>query len=187
MPPQDRKRRFELLALPHLDAAFNLARWLAGNPADAEDVVQEAYLRAYRYFDAYQGGNFRVWLLTIVRNSFFTWARENRSSRLVFQPGAPSGDTAEADVTAWGVPPRDPEALLFDRIDSQTLSCLMQRLPAEYREVLLLREVEDLAYKDIAAVIGTPVGTVMSRLARARLALRKLWFDAEATGAGHAV
>jgi len=187
LPQQDRKRRFELLALPHLDAAFNLARWLAGNAADAEDVVQEAYLRAFRYFDAYQGGDFRVWLLTIVRNCFFTWARENRSNRLVFQPDAPIGDTVETETTAWGAPPRDPEALLLERIDSQTLSRLIQRLPPEYREVLLLREVEDLAYKEIATVIGAPIGTVMSRLARARLALRKLWFEAEPTEAGRAV
>jgi RNA polymerase sigma-70 factor, ECF subfamily len=187
LPQQDRKRRFELLALPHLDAAFNLARWLAGNAADAEDVVQEAYLRAFRYFDAYQGGDFRVWLLTIVRNCFFTWVRENRSNRLVFQPDAPLGDTVETETTAWGAAPRDPEALLLERLDSQTLSRLIQRLPAEYREVLLLREVEDLAYKDIAVVIGAPIGTVMSRLARARLALRKLWFDAEPTEAGRAV
>ena len=187
MVQQDRKRRFELLALPHLDAAFNLARWLAGNPADAEDVVQEAYLRAFRYFDAWQGGNFRVWLLTIVRNSFFTWAKENRSPRLEFHADAPAGDTPEAETTAWGSPPRDPEALLMERIDSQTLSRLMQRLPAEYREVLLLREVEDLAYKDIATVSGVPIGTVMSRLARARSALRKLWFGEVAAEAGDAV
>ena len=187
LPQQDRKRRFELLALPHLDAAFNLARWLAGNAADAEDVVQEAYLRAFRYFDAYQGGDFRVWLLTIVRNCFFTWARENRSNRLVFQPDVPLGDTAETETTAWGAPPRDPESLLLERLDSQALSRLVQRLPAEYREVLLLREVEDLAYKDIAAVIGAPIGTVMSRLSRARLALRKLWFDAEPAETGRAV
>ena len=187
MVQQDRKRRFELFALPHLDAAFNLARWLAGNTADAEDVVQEAYLRAFRYFDAYQGGNFRVWLLTIVRNSFFTWAKENRSSRLVFQAETPAGEGPDSDTTAWGTPPRDPEALLMERIDSQTLSRLMERLPAEYREVLLLREVEDLAYKDIAAVCSVPIGTVMSRLARARLALRKLWFEAAATEAGNAV
>ena len=125
---QDRKRRFELLALPHLDAAFNLARWLAGNTADAEDVVQEAYLRAFRYFDAYQGGNFRVWLLTIVRNSFFTWAKENRSNRLVFHAETPTGDTAETETTAWGTSPRDPEALLMERLDSQTLTRLMERL-----------------------------------------------------------
>jgi RNA polymerase sigma-70 factor, ECF subfamily len=183
----DRKRRFELLALPHLDAAFNLARWLAGNAADAEDVVQEAYLRAFRYFDAFQGGDFRVWLLSIVRNSFFSWAKENRSARLVFQAETPTSDTVETEATAWGELPRDPEALLMARIDSQTLSRLMQRLPTEYREVLLLREVEDLPYKDIAAVIGVPVGTVMSRLARARLALRKLWFGEAAAEAGSAV
>ena len=175
MPHDDRKRRFELLALPHLDAAYNLARWLAGNVTDAEDVVQEAYLRAYRYFDAWQGGNFRVWLLTIVRNSFLTWVKENRGARLVFHPDAPTGDSADTEATAWGTPPRDPETLLLERIDSQVLGRLMQTLPAEYREVLLLREVEDLSYREIATVTHMPIGTVMSRLARARLALRKLW------------
>jgi RNA polymerase sigma-70 factor, ECF subfamily len=171
----DRKRRFELLALPHLDAAYNLARWLAGNPTDAEDVVQDAYLRAYRYFDAFQGKNFRVWLLVIVRNCFMTWVRENRSSRLVFHADTPVGTTAETEETAWGQRPRDPETMLLDSIDSQTLARLMEHLPIEYREVLLLREVEDLAYKEIAEVTGVPVGTVMSRLSRARLALRRLW------------
>lgn len=187
MAHDDRKRRFELLALPHLDAAYNLARWLAGNATDAEDVVQEAYLRAYRYFDAWHGGNFRVWLLSIVRNSFLTWVKENRGARLVFHPDAPTGETADTEHTAWGTPPRDPEALLLERIDGQTLSRLMQRLPAEYREVLLLREVEDLAYKEIATVIDVPIGTVMSRLARARLALRKLWESDAHTEAAHGV
>jgi RNA polymerase sigma-70 factor (ECF subfamily) len=177
LPHDDRRRRFELLALPHLDAAYNLARWLAGNPMDAEDVVQDAYLRAYRYFDAFQGGNFRVWLLTIVRNAFVTWVRENRSGRMVFVPDTPLAETADTDETAWGSKPRDPEALLMNSIDSQTLNRLMEKLPPRYREVLLLREVEDLAYKEIADVIGVPMGTVMSRLSRARLALRKLWLD----------
>ncbi len=171
----DRRRRFERLALPHLDAAYNLARWLARNPADAEDVAQEAYLRAYRYFDAFQGGNFRVWLLTIVRNSFTTWARENRSVRMTFLPDTPVAETAEREQTMWGTPPRDPEALLLETLDGQMLERLMLRLPSDYREVLLLREAEDLSYKDIATVIGVPIGTVMSRLARARLALRRLW------------
>jgi RNA polymerase sigma-70 factor (ECF subfamily) len=177
LPKDDRRRRFELLALPHLDAAYNLARWLAGNPTDAEDVVQDAYLRAYRYFDAFQGGNFRVWLLTIVRNAFMTWVKENRSGRMVFLPDTPLAESADSDETAWGSKPRDPEALLMESIDSQTLNRLMEKLPSDYREVLLLREVEDLSYKEIAEVTGTPMGTVMSRLSRARLALRKLWLD----------
>ena len=150
MPHDDRRRRFELLALPHLDAAYNLARWLAGNTTDAEDVVQDAYLRAYRYFDAFQGGNFRVWLLTIVRNAFMTWVKENRSGRMMFVPDTPVADNADREETMWGSRPRDPESLLLGSIDSQTLSRLMGQLPAEYREVLLLREVEDLAYKQIA-------------------------------------
>jgi RNA polymerase sigma factor (sigma-70 family) len=187
LPHDDRRRRFELLALPHLDAAYNLARWLAGNTADAEDVVQDAYLRAYRYFDAFQGGNFRVWLLTIVRNAFVTWVKENRSSRMVFTPDTPVAETAETEEVMWGSRPHDPESLLLESIDSQTLSRLMEQLPAEYREVLLLREVEDLAYKEIAEVAGVPIGTVMSRLSRARLALRKLWLAQAETEGAHGV
>jgi len=187
LPHDDRRRRFELLALPHLDAAYNLARWLAGNTADAEDVVQDAYLRAYRYFDAFQGGNFRVWLLTIVRNAFMTWVKENRSGRMVFVPDTPAGDTAESDETMWSSRPRDPEALLLESIDSQTLGRLIEQLPAEYREVLLLREVEELPYKEIATVTGVPIGTVMSRLSRARLALKKLWLRQAETEAAHGV
>jgi RNA polymerase sigma-70 factor, ECF subfamily len=177
----DGRRRFELLALPHLDAAYNLARWLAGNAADAEDVVQEAYLRAFRYFDSFNGGNMRVWLLTIVRNSFVTWARENRSGRLVFAPEAPVAE--ENEEIMWATPQRDPETLLLARIDAATLDRLMGQLSAEYREVLVLREVEDLSYREIATVAGVPIGTVMSRLARARLALRRLWLAAGAEGA----
>jgi len=173
----DSRRRFELLALPHLDAAYNLARWLTGNAEDASDVVQEAYLRAFRYFGAYKGGNMRVWLLTIVRNSFMTWVRENRSARLVFS--ADSSVLEDAEETLWGARPRDPEALLAASIDAATLDRLMGRLPPEHREVLVLRELEDMSYRDIATVTGVPVGTVMSRLSRARLALRRLWLASE--------
>jgi RNA polymerase sigma-70 factor (ECF subfamily) len=163
----NRNRRFELLAMPHLDAAFNLARWLTGNTADAEDVVQDAYLRAFRYLDAFRGDNFRVWLLTIVRNCFLDWLKDNRSGQALFQP-APTDQE-------WVDPAPSAESMLLDRVDSETLGALMAQLPAEYREVLILREIEDLSYKDIAAVTGIPAGTVMSRLARARLALRKAW------------
>jgi RNA polymerase sigma-70 factor (ECF subfamily) len=173
----DSRRRFELLALPHLDAAYNLARWLTGNAADASDVVQEAYLRAFRYFSAYKGGDMRVWLLTIVRNCFLTWARENRSSRLVFSPESPAADDQAEPL--WSIPSRDPESHLIATIDAATLNDLMARLPPDHREVLVLRELEDLSYQGIARVLGVPVGTVMSRLARARLALRRLWLASE--------
>ncbi|HEY0424450.1 MAG TPA: sigma-70 family RNA polymerase sigma factor [Rhodopila sp.] len=171
MATDGRTRRFELLAMPHLDAAFNLARWLTGNTADAEDVVQDAYLRAFRYLDAFRGDNFRVWLLTIVRNSFLNWLKDNRSGRQLFQP-------IPADLE-WTDPAPSAEAMLLDRVDSETLGVLMAGLPAEYREVLILREIEELSYKDIATVTGIPPGTVMSRLSRARLALRKAWTESE--------
>ncbi len=153
--------------MPHLDAAFNLARWLTGNTTDAEDVVQDAYLRAFRYFDAFRGDNFRVWLLTIVRNSVLDWIKDNRTGRQLFQ-------TIPEDMD-WADPAPGAEAMLLDRVDRETLGTLMAQLPAEYREVLILREIEDLSYKDIAAVTAIPTGTVMSRLSRARLALRKAW------------
>jgi RNA polymerase sigma-70 factor, ECF subfamily len=166
-----RTRRFELLAMPHLDAAFNFARWLTGNTTDAEDVVQDAYLRAFRYFDAFRGDNFRVWLLTIVRNSFLDWLKDNRTGRQLFQP--------VPEETDWADPAPSAEAMLLEQADSETLGTLMAQLPAEYREILILREIEDLTYKDIAAVASIPTGTVMSRLSRARLALRKAWADNE--------
>jgi RNA polymerase sigma-70 factor (ECF subfamily) len=166
-----RNRRFELLAMPHLDAAFNLARWLTGNTDDAQDVVQDAYLRAFRYLDAFRGDNFRVWLLTIVRNSFLDWLKDNRTGRQLFQPAS-----ADAD---WTDPAPSAEAMLLDRVDTETLNTLMAKLPAEYREVLILREIEGLSYKDIAQVTGMAPGTVMSRLSRARLALRRAWIDHE--------
>ncbi|HET6606118.1 MAG TPA: sigma-70 family RNA polymerase sigma factor, partial [Rhodopila sp.] len=141
---------------------------------DAEDVVQDAYLRAFRYFDAFRGENFRVWLLTIVRNSFLDWVKDNRSTRLVFQP---VDDAVEQE------PDSQPnvETMLLERVDTATLNALVEQLPAEYREVIILREIEDLSYKEIAAVTGVPSGTVMSRLSRARLALRKAWQAQERT------
>lgn len=182
LPPvkDERKRRFELLALPHLDAAYNLARWLAGNASEAEDVVQEAYLRAYRYFDAYQGGDMRVWLLTIVRNCFSTWARQKRPGRMNYMAELPMEDTSSPQEPLWTSPPSDPEAELLRGADAGRLNVLMARLPSDYREVLLLREVEELSYREIATIVGVPVGTVMSRLARARATLRRHWFAEDA-------
>jgi RNA polymerase sigma-70 factor, ECF subfamily len=183
----DRRRRFELLALPHLDAAYNLARWLAGNAADAEDVLQDAYLRAFRYFDAFRGPDIRVWLLSIVRNTFLSWVKENRSSRLVFVPDERGGEAADPAETMWGEAPRDPESLMLRSADTGTLNRLIEDLPTEYREVLLLREVEEMPYRDIAAVVGVPIGTVMSRLARSRALLRRNWHAQAAKEASHGV
>jgi RNA polymerase sigma-70 factor (ECF subfamily) len=184
LPQDEKQRRFELLALRHLDAAYNLARWLAGNGTDAEDVVQEAYLRAYRFFDSWQGGDFRVWLLTIVRNSFLTWVRENRSSRLEFV----ADDTERAaggEETLWGQAPKDPETLLLQNLDAAAVTRLVEGLPHEYREVLVLRELEDLSYREIAEVAGVPIGTVMSRLTRARALLRRRWRAQDSAEAAH--
>src|ERR1700733_11445384 len=125
--------------------------------------------------------------LAIVRNAFMTWVKENRSGRMMFVPDTPVADNADKEESMWGSRPRDPESLLLESIDSQTLSRLMEQLPAEYREVLLLREVEDLAYKEIAEVTGMPIGTVMSRLSRARLSLRKLWLAQAETEDAHGV
>jgi RNA polymerase sigma factor (sigma-70 family) len=147
---------------------------------------RDAYLRAYRYFDTFQGAKFRPWLLAIVRNVFFTWAKENRSSRMVFVADMPAGETAEIEETMWCSPTPDPECQLLESIESDALARLMEDLPAEYRDVLLLREVEELSYEEIASVSGAPIGTVMSRLSRARLALRTLWKQHAETESTHA-
>jgi RNA polymerase sigma factor (sigma-70 family) len=174
-PRNNRTRNFELFVLPHGEAVRNLAAWLTGNITDAEDVVQEVYLRAFRYFDSYQGGNYRLWLLAVVRNTFISWARMNRTSRLEFYRDPFAGNTARIKETVWDGAPCNPEILTMRRADDDLLKRLIQQIPAEYREALLLREFEHMAYKEIADVTGVPIGTVMSRLSRARLALRRLW------------
>ena len=154
----DRAQRFEHILLPHLAAGYNLARWLTRNDHDAEDVVQEAYLRAFRAFDRYRGGDPRAWLLTIVRNTCYTWLRQRREP----VAEAPGGDDLAAD------PETQPEALWLRQADGQLLRAGLEALPLEFREALVLRELEGLSYKEIADVADVPLGTVMSRLARAR-------------------
>jgi RNA polymerase sigma-70 factor (ECF subfamily) len=151
--------RFEQAVLPHLDAAYNLARWLTRNDHDAEDVVQEAVLRAYQFFGGFHGTDGRAWLLAVVRNTCYTWLERHR----------PRQPTARFDEAVHGqAPAGDPEAALVRREDRQLLRHALEELPAEFREVLVLRELEGLSYKEIAGVAGIPLGTVMSRLARAR-------------------
>ncbi len=149
---------FEVFLFPHMAAAYNLARWLTRNDHDAEDVVQEAYLRAYRFYDAYHGGDFRAWLLTIVRNTCYTWLQQNRKPSAVLDEDMAQFDSAKSN----------PETLLLRTIDVNLLRKAVEELPLEFREAIVLRELEGMSYQEIAAIACVPLETVMSRLARAR-------------------
>ncbi len=163
------RHRFEAVALPHLDAAYALARWLTRNDADAADVVQEACLRAFRYFDSYRDGDAKSWLLQIVRRTCYSWLERNRPAHVVsLEAEAEFGDTV---ATASG----DAEVLLESRSDLQRLDQLIEALPALLRETIVLRELHALGYREIAEVTGVPIGTVMSRLHRARSLLLRAW------------
>jgi RNA polymerase sigma factor (sigma-70 family) len=152
--------RFEEVVLPHLDAAFNYARWLTKNEADAEDVVQDAYLRALRFFSSLRAEDARAWLLTIVRNTWY--------GRFPRRDGTDHGTGFDEMSDEPPDNALDPEALLMQQRTVDTVREAIEQLPADFREVIVLRELEGLSYKEIAAVIGIPMGTVMSRLARAR-------------------
>ena len=153
-------RRFEEVVLPHLDAAFNYARWLTRNETDAEDVVQDAYVRALRFFPSLRGENARAWLLTIVRHTWYA----RMSSRHGAQETT-AFDETRSQRRAEGL---DPEALLLQRQTVDDVRAALEQLPIEFREVVVLRELEGFSYKEIADVTGVPLGTVMSRLARGR-------------------
>jgi RNA polymerase sigma-70 factor, ECF subfamily len=170
---------FRKAVLAHLDAAYNLARWLVRNDHDAEDLVQDALLRAFRHFRADGIEDFRAWLLAIVRNTCFTWLRRHRAVELLPVDDASNDDVAGSTLVA---PEPDPERLFLDAEARRHLDRLMERLPPEYREAIVLRELEECSYKEIAAIAGVPIGTVMSRLARARRLLRRHWEDAEGDG-----
>jgi RNA polymerase sigma-70 factor (ECF subfamily) len=157
---------FEETVLPHLDAAYNLARWLTRNDRDAEDVVQESLLRALRHFRTFKGGDARPWLLAIVRNTCYTWLKHNRF---------PAEETIGDDYNhPHAEDAEDPEKLLLRETDRQLLRSALQQLPKDFLEVIVLREFEELSYKQIAEVIQIPSGTVMSRLARARKRLAQI-------------
>jgi RNA polymerase sigma factor (sigma-70 family) len=162
---KSRIERFEESALPCLDAAYNLARWLTRNEHDAEDVVQQSYLRALQAFDTFQlGREARPWLLKVVRNTCYSWLRRNR----------PSEVTAHFDESARDAPKShsDPETALLAKANSQMVREALEQISLEYREVLILRELEGLSYRQIAEIIEIPLGTVMSRLSRGRKELR---------------
>ena len=160
MDERERTKAFEQTVLPHLDAAYNLARWLAHNDADAQDVAQEACLRAFKFFANFRGESPRAWLLTIVRNTFYTWLRKNRPPEITFDLDDEALEVEDLSVNV---------ELANSRIgDAETVRRAIAELPVEFREIVVLREMEGLSYKEIAAVAEIPLGTVMSRLARAR-------------------
>lgn len=168
----DRTRRFREAALPHLDDAFTLARYLLRDGADAEDAVQECFLRALRHFDTYRGPAMKPWLLAILRN-----VCKAEFARRAAQPTPPerSEEEVAADEPLWQEPQASPEAELMRRHDDETIRRMVASLPQPFRETIVLRDINDLSYRDIAEVLGVPVGTVMSRLARARAMLRARW------------
>jgi RNA polymerase sigma-70 factor (ECF subfamily) len=167
-----RSRRFQQLALPHLDAAYNLARWLSGNTGDAEDVVQEAFARAFRFFGTFRGENARPWLLAIVRRTWYTEWRRRANAREVASFDEELDETGVFDEASSIC--ADPQTLLLQGEHARLVREALERLPVEYREVLILRELEDLSYRDIAVIADLPIGTVMSRLARGRRKLAAL-------------
>ena len=164
--------RFKALALPHLDEIYTLARYLLRSRSDADDAVQECYLRAFRHFDTFRGGPVKPWLMAILRN--VCNAVYAGSTRLVFT----AEDIAQA-TPIWREQGDTPEQAMLRRHDSDTMRRLIGELPAEFREVIVLREINDLSYRDIAVVIEAPIGTVMSRLARGRGMLRDAWIAEE--------
>ena len=165
MGEPDKLACFEQAVLPHLDSAYNLARWLIRNDQDAQDVVQEACLRALRSFEGFRGGDRRAWLLTIVRNSCYTWLQQNGLQELT--------TVFDEEIHTSQEHSRSPEALLLEKADARLVRDALEELPPEFREAIVLRELEGMSYKEIADVAGVPVGTVMSRLARARERLQR--------------
>ena len=172
---QEDRVRFEQLVLPHLDAAYNLSRWLLRSRPDSEDVAQEALLRAYRFFRGFHGGDARAWLLQIVRNTCYTWLEKNRPVEMM----------TEFDEELHPQPAANPEALAIAGDNRERLVRALETLPPRFREVLVLRELEGCSYKEIATITAVPIGTVMSALARARMRLQRALTQPASQEASH--
>jgi RNA polymerase sigma-70 factor (ECF subfamily) len=168
MGDDENRKRFESLAMPHLDAAYNLARWLTHNDDDAQDVVQESFMRAMRYLGSFRGDSARAWLLQIVRHTCYSWLKENRpAENVAFDDSDEAWQSIPAPATD------EPHAIAIRKADRRQINEALAALPVAFREVLVLRELEDLSYSDIARIADIPVGTVMSRLSRARGLMRE--------------
>jgi RNA polymerase sigma factor (sigma-70 family) len=174
MTVSTKEKRFQVMVLPHLDSAFNLARWLSRSHHDAEDIVQEAYLRAFKFFDGFHGEDGRAWLLGIVRNTFFTWYQQNKmqAKNTPFEEELHGAHLEDAAVTQFAE--HNPEALLVQKDSQRQLQQALEAISVEYREVMVMGELEDLSYKQIAGIVGIPIGTVMSRLGRGRKQLAEI-------------
>jgi RNA polymerase sigma factor (sigma-70 family) len=171
LTPQEKLRRFEQQISPHLNSAYNLAKWLTRNHADAEDVVQDAFLRAFSAFESFRGDdarpqNAKAWLLTIVRNTSMTWLKRNRNAGATLGFEDAAGDPRERSA--------DPEEILLISCDREEVRQALEQLPWEFREAIVLREMEGLTYREISETVGVPLGTVMSRLSRGRDWLRRI-------------
>jgi RNA polymerase sigma-70 factor (ECF subfamily) len=167
---EDEKAKFARLVVPHLSDAMTIARWLTRNRSDAEDVLQESCLRAFRSISQLREGNARSWILAIVRNTAYTWLRKNRSESLVLVEDLTEDERSDAELGGElaNASDENPETQLIERVDVARLEIAIEGLPPQFREVLVLRDIQGLDYREIAQLIGAPVGTVMSRLARAR-------------------
>ncbi|HXA47783.1 MAG TPA: sigma-70 family RNA polymerase sigma factor [Burkholderiaceae bacterium] len=173
MKEQNNTARFEAIALPHLDAAYNLARWLTRNDHSADDLVQTAYMRAFSFFDGFRGGDARAWILTIVRNAYFSSLRENRNEKedVSFDEGVYDRICNDRNASAYDIS-NSPENAMADGDVKRMVNQALGSLPQQFREVLVLKEIQDLSYKEIAEIVDIPMGTVMSRLSRGRDMLR---------------
>jgi len=163
---QSKLTRFEQSILPHLDAAYNLARWLTRNEHDAEDMAQESYLRAFKFFDGFHGTDARAWLLAIVRNTCYTWLQQNRRRETMA--------SFDEEIHTIENEASNPAKLVLKSDDREMLKEALEELPVEFREVVVLRDLEELSYKQVAEIANIPLGTVMSRLARARERLKRI-------------
>ena len=167
---------FEKAILPHLDAAYNLARWLTGNEHDARDMVQESCLRAFKFFSGFRGGDARSWLLTIVRNTVYSWFQRRQKGEHVFQPEEEMEKFEDVSV--------NPEQLLARSANIEAVREAIAQLPPDFREAVVLREMENYSYKEIAGITGVQIGTVMSRLARGRRQLQRILCQSENSSEG---
>ncbi len=177
MNEQDKTNKFEAIVLPHLDAAYNLARWLTRNEHNADDLVQTAFMRAFNFFDGFRGSDARAWLLTIVRNTYFTSLRDNRHERAAASFDEEelvqnANDGNERNTSSYDIG-KNPESMLAARDTKRLVNQALASLPQQFREVIVLKEINELSYKEIADIADIPLGTVMSRLARGRELLRE--------------